>query len=137
MMTYDGDGRLASVTDPHAFTESYAYETTGELKKITDKLARDTSWTHDQLGRVASMVDTLGRRHGNAYTVPVSGAWTGPTLMAGSGDATASTTDLSTGAPRGRLPDWPECLSRAWAAGGDHPLSRRDVRARRSRGSST
>ena len=96
LMAYDRDGRLASVTDPHAFTERYAYETTGELKKLTDKLARDTSWTHDQLGRVASMVDTLGRRHGNLYTVPASGAWVGPTLMAGSGDATASTTSLST-----------------------------------------
>jgi YD repeat-containing protein len=96
LMAYDGDGRLASVTDPHSFMESYAYETTGELKKITDKLLRDTSWTHDQLGRVASMVDTLGRSHGNLYTIPSSGAWTGPTLMAGSGDATASTTSLST-----------------------------------------
>jgi RHS repeat-associated protein len=96
LMAYDGDGRLASVTDPHSFTESYAYEPTGELKKLTDKLARDTSWTHDQLGRVASMVDTLGRRHGNAYTVPSSGTWSGPTLMAGAGDATASTTSLST-----------------------------------------
>jgi RHS repeat-associated protein len=96
LMAYDGDGRLSSVTDPHAFTESYAYEATGELKKLTDKLARDTSWTHDQLGRVASMIDTLGRSHGNAYTVPTAGLWTGPTLMAGSGDATASTTSLST-----------------------------------------
>ena len=96
LMAYDGDGRLASVTDPHSFTESYAYEPTGELKKLTDKLSRDTTWTHDQLGRVASMVDTLGRSHANAYTVPASGAWTGPTLMAGSGDATASTTSLST-----------------------------------------
>ena len=94
-MVYDVDGRLASVTDPHSFTESYAYETTGELKKLTDKLARDTSWTHDQLARVASMVDTLGRRHGNLYMVPSSGAWTGPTLMAGSGDSTASPTDLA------------------------------------------
>jgi RHS repeat-associated protein len=96
LMTYDGDGRLASVRDPHSFTESYAYEATGELKKLTDKLARDTTWTHDQLGRVASMMDTLGRSHGNAYTVPAAGVWTGPTLLAGSGDATASTTSLST-----------------------------------------
>jgi RHS repeat-associated protein len=95
LMTYDGDGRLASVTDPHSFTESYAYETTGELKKLTDKLARDTSWTHDQLGRVASMVDTLGRHHDHLYTVPVAGAWTGPTLMAGSADATSSSSSLS------------------------------------------
>jgi RHS repeat-associated protein len=96
LMAYDGDGRLTSVTDPHSFTESYAYEPTGERKKLTDKLSRDTTWTHDQLGRVTSMVDTLGRSHGNAYTVPAAGAWTGPTLMAGSADATASTTSLST-----------------------------------------
>ncbi|MDB4933081.1 MAG: repeat protein, partial [Labilithrix sp.] len=94
-MAYDGDDRLASVTDPHEFTESYAYETTGELKKVTDKLARDTTWSHDQLGRVLAMVDTLGRRHAHAYSVPASGAWTGPTLMAGSGDATAAATSLT------------------------------------------
>lgn len=94
-MTYDRDARLASVTDPNAFTETYAYEPTGELKKVIDKLARSTTWSHDQLGRVLAMVDTLGRRHQSTYTVPAGGTWTGPTLKAGGADATAPTTSLT------------------------------------------
>ena len=95
LMAYDHEGRLATVSDPHGFVESYAYETTGELKKLTDKLARDTTWSHDQLGRVLAMVDTLGRTHASTYTVPVAGAWTGPSLMAGSGDAAAPAISLT------------------------------------------
>jgi len=94
-MTYDHDARLASVTDPHGFTESYAYEPTRELKKVTDRLGRDTTWSHDSLGRVLAMVDALGRNHASTYTVPASGAWTGPTLMAGGADGTAPTTSLT------------------------------------------
>jgi RHS repeat-associated protein len=41
------------------------------------------------------MIDTLGRHHGNTYTTPLSGAFTGPSLMAGSNDATPSTTTLT------------------------------------------
>ncbi len=94
-MSYDREGRLVSVTDPHEFVETYEYETTGELKKVIDKLNRPTSWTHDQLGRVKTMTDALSRRHDHAYTAPQSGVWAGPTLMAGSADGTASTTSLS------------------------------------------
>jgi RHS repeat-associated protein len=94
-MTYDGQDRLASVTDPHGFTESYQYEPTGELKVLTDKLLRPTTYSHDQLGRVLSMLDTLGRNHTNVYALPASGAWSGPTLMAGSADATSATTSLT------------------------------------------
>jgi YD repeat-containing protein len=94
-MTYDQDSRLASVTDPHGFTERYTYEPTGELKTVTDKLARQSAWSHDQLGRVLAMTDTLGRRHDQRYAVPAAGSWSGPTLMAGSGDATPSTTSLT------------------------------------------
>jgi hypothetical protein len=41
------------------------------------------------------MVDTLGRTHASTYTVPVAGAWTGPSLMAGGVDATAPSTSLA------------------------------------------
>src|SRR5207245_1807290 len=78
--------RLASVSDPEGFTESYLYEPQGELKRLTDKLSRQTNYTHDQLGRVLAMIDTAGRSHSNVYTVPTSGAWLGPTLMAGSAE---------------------------------------------------
>jgi len=94
-MAYDGDARLASVTDPQGFTESYGYEPNGETKTVTDKLARQTTWSHDQLGRVLAMVDTAGRRHTNTYSVPVSGAWSGPTLMAGGADAATPSTSLT------------------------------------------
>jgi YD repeat-containing protein len=94
VMTYDGDARLSSVTDPHGFTESYGYETTGELNKLVDKLTRTTTWSHDQLGRVSSMLDTLNRAHANTYALETAGSWVGPTLMTGSADATAATTTL-------------------------------------------
>jgi RHS repeat-associated protein len=94
-MTYGAQGRLASVTDPHGFTESYTYEPTGEVKTVKDRLARTTTMAHDQLGRLLAMVDTLGRRHGRSYSVPTSGAWTGPTLTSGSAAATAATSTLT------------------------------------------
>lgn len=96
-MTYDENERLSSVTDPHGFTESYAYAPTGELERTRDKLLRDTSWTHDSLGRVLSMVDTLGRRHSNTYATPAgaTATWQGPTLIAGSADASAPAPGLT------------------------------------------
>jgi YD repeat-containing protein len=100
LMNYDGQGRLASVTDPQGFTESYQYEPTSELKTLTDKLSRATRYTHDDLGRVSSMIDTLGRSHGNTYAFPQTDAtsqpvWVGPSLMAGSGDTSAAATSLT------------------------------------------
>ena len=92
---YGAQGRLASVTDPHGFTESYTYEPTGEVASIKDRLARTTTMAHDQLGRLLSMVDTLGRRHDRSYTVPTGGVWSGPSLTAASANGTASTTSLS------------------------------------------
>ena len=97
-MTYDGQGRLSSVTDPHGFTESYEYTPTGELTKVKDRLLRDTTYSHDQLGRVLAMVDTLGRTHARSYALPTltpAQHWTGPTLMAGSADGTAAATSLT------------------------------------------
>lgn len=94
-MTYGAQGRLASVTDPHGFTESYTYETTGEVASIKDRLNRTTTMAHDQLGRLLSLVDRLGRRHDRSYTVPAAGTWSGPTLSAASANGTASTTSLS------------------------------------------
>src|SRR4029079_17971583 len=91
----------ASVTDPDGFVETYQYEPTGELKTLTDKLTRPTTYSHDQLGRVLAMVDTRGRKHGNVYAVPASGAWAGPTLMAGNADATDATTSLMGTLPSG------------------------------------
>jgi len=41
------------------------------------------------------MVEHRGRVHAQSYTVPASGAWTGPALMAGSADASASSTALT------------------------------------------
>jgi len=93
-MSYGPQGRLAGVTDPHGFTESYTYEATGEVKTVRDRLARTTTLRHDGLGRVLSLVDTLGRTHTRSYAVPVGGAWSGPTLSAGSGDGSAATTGL-------------------------------------------
>ncbi|MDB5215539.1 MAG: Rhs family protein, partial [Myxococcaceae bacterium] len=95
-MTYGAQGRIASVTDPQGFTESYTYEPTGELKTVKDRLARTTTMAHDQLGRLLAMVDTLGRSHGRSYSVPAAAGWQGPTLTAGSADATVATGDLAT-----------------------------------------
>ena len=94
-MSYDGDGRLSSVTDPDGFTERYTYEPSGETKTVLDKLGRTTTWSHDQLGRIKTMLDTANRSHANTYAIPSSGSWTGPTLMAGGADATAPTTSLT------------------------------------------
>ena len=95
-MAYGPQGRLASVTDPQGFTESYTYEPTGEVRTVKDRLDRTTTMAHDQLGRLLAMVDTLGRSHGRSYSVPTAGAWTGPTLTRASADATTATTSLST-----------------------------------------
>ncbi len=94
-MSYGPQGRLAGVTDPYGFTESYTYEPTGEVKTVRDRLARTTTLRHDALGRMLSLVDTLGRTHTRSYAVPVGGGWSGPTLSAGSGDGSAATTSLS------------------------------------------
>lgn len=94
-MTYDAEGRLASLTDPQLFTETYQYAPTGERTKVKDKLGRDSTWTHDQLGRILTMVDTLGRTHASTYDLPAAGVWVGPALMAGSADAAVPVTSLS------------------------------------------
>ena len=94
-MAYGAQGRLASVTDPHGFTESYTYETTGEIASVKDRKSRTTTMAHDQLGRLLSMVDTLGRKHQRSYTVPAAGAWSGPSLTAASASGAASSTSLA------------------------------------------
>jgi RHS repeat-associated protein len=94
-MTYGPEGLLASVTDPSGKVERFTYEATGEVATVKDRLNRTTTLTHDQLGRVLSIVDKLGRAQGRSYAVPAAGAWSGPTLAAGSADGTASTTSLS------------------------------------------
>lgn len=94
-MAYGPQGRVASVTDPHGFTESYTYEPTGEVRTVQDRLARTTTMAHDQLGRLLSIVDTLGRKHQRSYSVPTASGWAGPSLAAASADATSATTSLS------------------------------------------
>lgn len=96
LFDYGAEGRVSTVTDPDGFTETYTYEPTGEVKSIKDRNERTTTMGHDQLGRLLSIVDTLGRKHQRTFTVPSAGAWSGPTLTAGSADATAATTSLST-----------------------------------------
>jgi len=99
---YGPEGRLTSVTDPHGFVESYTYEPTGELARVTDRLLRPTTMTHDQLGRLSGVVDALGRRRAATHSIPTpdplfpgGGTWVGPTLTAGSGDATPASTSLA------------------------------------------
>ena len=41
------------------------------------------------------MVDAAGRKHANTYALPVAGQWSGPTLLAGAANATASSTSLT------------------------------------------
>ena len=113
-MSYGPQGRLAGVTDPHGFTESYAYEPTGEVKTVRDRLARTTTLRHDGLGRVLSLVDTLGRTHTRSYAVPVGGAWSGPTLSAGSGDGSAATAAAARSVTRSPGSTRPICR-RVWS----------------------
>ena len=94
-LAYGPQGRLASLTDPLGFTESYTYEPTGELASQTDRLGRLTSMNYDHLGRLLSQDDALGRKHQRSYTVPQSGAWAGPTLTAASADVNAAPIGLT------------------------------------------
>ncbi|MCC6902268.1 MAG: RHS repeat protein [Polyangiaceae bacterium] len=93
--TYDADGRLASVTDPLAKTESYTYSAAGDLSAFQDRKSRTTSFGYDQLGRPSTTTDPANRRGTFAYPVPVAGAWTGAAVFAGSPDTQAAPTALT------------------------------------------
>jgi RHS repeat-associated protein len=92
---YGPEGRLAAATDPDGLAESYGYEPTGELNALTDRNGNITSIAHDHLGRILNVVDALGRAHARTYTVPQSGAWSGPTLSTGSVSGAPASTDFT------------------------------------------
>jgi RHS repeat-associated protein len=92
--TYDGNGRLASMTDPLGKVWHYTVNGRGQLTSRTDPLGRTATMTYadngdvttsadetgalttvesDGLGRVSSIVDQLGRRTSYTYT-----AWDAP-----------------------------------------------------------
>ena len=93
--SYGPEGRIATVTDPHGFTESFTYEPSGELKSVKDRLDRTTTLAHDQLGRVTALLDVAGRKRARVYSVPTTGAWTGPSLAAASADGTTAGVSLT------------------------------------------
>ncbi|MCC6669411.1 MAG: hypothetical protein IT375_37080, partial [Polyangiaceae bacterium] len=93
--TYDPDGRLASVTDPLTKTETYTYNAAGDLIAFQDRKQRTTGFGFDQLGRPSTTTDPQGRKGTFAYPVPISGAWTGAAVFAGSPDSQSAPTGLT------------------------------------------
>ncbi|HET8763274.1 MAG TPA: hypothetical protein VFM12_07640, partial [Gemmatimonadales bacterium] len=94
-LEYDADGRLSRKTDPDGFSVSFTRNASGDVQSITDQLQRSTVFTYDQLGRRKTVRDTAGRLGVYAYPTPVSPAWTGPLLYAGSADSSPAPTDLT------------------------------------------
>ncbi|MFO0740626.1 MAG: DUF4329 domain-containing protein [Labilithrix sp.] len=96
---YGPNGRLTKVTDPHGFSETMTYKVTGEVETVKDRLGRTSSMTYDQLGRLTALIDIADRAHAQSYAQPTAGAWTGPSLSAGSASSAVPSTSL-TAAPQ-------------------------------------
>src|SRR6185312_4815034 len=92
---YGFEGRLASVTDPDGYIESYGYEPAGELNSLIDRNGNPTTTTHDSFGRVSSILDALGRASARSYTKPNGGSMVGPTLTSASSTGTPPSTDIA------------------------------------------
>ena len=58
-ITYNGQGKPASITDPRSKTTVLAYNAPGDLTSVTDPLSHATTFTYDGLGRRTTVTDAL------------------------------------------------------------------------------
>ena len=67
VLTFDGAGRLAKVSDRTGETTTLAYDTVGALTAVTDPSGRSLAFTSDTAGHVTGVSDPAGRHIGYGY----------------------------------------------------------------------
>jgi len=67
VLTFDGAGRLAKVSDRTGETTTLAYDAAGVLTAVTDPSGRSLRFTSDTAGRVTGVSDPAGRHVGYGY----------------------------------------------------------------------
>ena len=89
--TYNGDGRVETITDADGKTIQYTYNTGGSTQTITDQLGNTTTITFDNNGNITREVDPLGGITTRTYDVDEN--LTSETTVIGLEDATSAETD--------------------------------------------
>lgn len=56
-LTYDGSGRLATLSGPPSRTVIYGYDLSGRLSTVTDMRGKATTYTYEAGGRLESIID--------------------------------------------------------------------------------
>ena len=67
VLTFDGAGRLAKVSDRTGETTTLAYDKAGVLTAVSDPSGRSLAFTSDTAGRVTGVSDPAGRHVGYGY----------------------------------------------------------------------
>jgi YD repeat-containing protein len=65
--SYDGTGRVATVTDASVRQLTFSYGTNNKISKVTDPAGREFSYTYDAAGNLVSYSDPLGNTTTYAY----------------------------------------------------------------------
>ena len=83
-LTYDGEGRIASVTNPLGLSRSFIYDPDGHLLTTTLEDGRTINYGYDAIGNLTSVTPPGGSTHSFSYsTVNLPITYTPPSVSGG------------------------------------------------------